>query len=88
MAEDRSIFRNVTLVDRNELTLLGDVDGKYVRVGCLLIQPGTALRYVGDRGVLVIPHWLVVDLGLVSSARTHRPLLETEPLAARPGAAR
>jgi len=55
MAEDRPIFRDVTL---------------------------------GDRVTLVMPHRFVVGLGLVRSARAHRPVLATEPRAGRPVAAR
>lgn len=40
------------------------VGSKIVLVPPLRLLPGTQIRYTGDRGRLVLPHDVAVDLGL------------------------
>ncbi len=42
------------------------IDKRNVLIPRLLIQPGSDVRQVGDRGKLVIHRWLAIGLGLVS----------------------
>ena len=46
------------------LSLVCLIDGIRVSVPSLLIQSGTEVRRNGDRGKLVIPKSLAVDIGL------------------------
>jgi len=47
------------------------VRGKRAALSPLLIQPGSDVWRPGDRGKLVIPRWLAVELNLVDVADEH-----------------
>jgi hypothetical protein len=58
-------FRDVEVLDEVVAGLLCRIAAQQVTVPSLLLQPRTAVRRAGDRGMLVIPRWLGIGLGLV-----------------------
>jgi hypothetical protein len=63
--EEDVVIENVAVV-ANGLTLIVEVDGWRYGVPQHLIRPGSEVRKPGDRGRLVIPRRLAVDLGFVA----------------------
>ena len=55
------------LVRKTDLVLTYVVDGREVRVPPLQVQPGS-ITLPGQRGKLIIPKWLAIDLGLYSAS--------------------
>jgi hypothetical protein len=62
---DRVAFDNVEVIEHGDLTLRCLVAGRIVAVPPLRILPGTTVSYAGDRGRLILPRDVAVQLGLV-----------------------
>jgi hypothetical protein len=56
---------DVAVLDQDVSTVLCLIGGRRVSVPSLLVQSGTTVQHRGDRGMLVIPRWLGIGLGLV-----------------------
>jgi len=65
MDDDVVEVPDVEAVGDTGLTLVCLVGGRRVLVPHVQIETRSAVRAVGDRGVLVIPRWLATNLGLV-----------------------
>ena len=63
-AAERVEIENVVVLKDTDLVLYCRVGEKIVAVPSLRILPGTRIKHLGDRGRLVLPHDLAVDLGL------------------------
>ena len=50
------------------LVLICDVDGQRVGVPPTQVAPHSEVRRPGDRGRLIIPRWLAIDLGLAADS--------------------
>jgi hypothetical protein len=61
---DRIEFPDVEVLDSGGLVLKCRIDGKTVRVPPLRMLPGTTVRRLGDRGMLVLERELAIELGL------------------------
>ena len=57
-------FEDVEVVGDTGLTLVCVVNGRRVMIPPLQLDRRSLVRRVGDRGLLVIPRWLAIDLGL------------------------
>jgi hypothetical protein len=55
---------DVEVLDGGGLVMRCRVGDKIVFVPPLRLLPGTQIRHTGDRGRLVLPHDVAVDLGL------------------------
>ena len=55
---------DVVVLNDTDLVLYCRVGDEIVAVPSLRILPGTQIKHRGDRGRLVLPHDLAVDLGL------------------------
>lgn len=66
--ERRSEFLGVEVLDDGGLTLRCRIEGKVVSIPPLRMLEGTEVRRTGDRGRLVIPWDVAVDLGLVTGS--------------------
>jgi hypothetical protein len=62
---DRLAFDNVEVIEHNDLALRCLVAGRIVTVPPLRILAGTTVAYAGDRGRLVLPRDVAIQLGLV-----------------------
>jgi hypothetical protein len=58
-------FRDVEVLDAKGEDLRCAVAGKQVVVPLLTVQPESEVHAAGDRGLLVIPRWLAIGLGLL-----------------------
>jgi hypothetical protein len=56
---------NVEAVRQTRTELLCRIAGREVAVPSHLIRAGSAVWAWGDRGVLTVPFWFAVDVGLV-----------------------
>ena len=63
--EDPVVFRDVEVIRRTDLILMCRLGDRTVPVPPLRILEGTTVRTEGDRGTLVLPRDLAVDLGLL-----------------------
>jgi hypothetical protein len=61
-------FSYAEAVEQRGMSLHCLVYGKRAALSSLLIQPGSDVWRAGDRGRLVIPRWLAVELNLVDVA--------------------
>ena len=61
-------FSYAEAVEQRGMNLHCIVHGKHAALSPLLIQPGSDVWRPGDRGKLVIPRWLAVELNLVEVA--------------------
>jgi hypothetical protein len=57
-------FEDVEVLEAGGLVMRCRVGGKIVLVPPLRLLPGTQIRQTGDRGRLILPHDVAVDLGL------------------------
>lgn len=64
-------FSDAEAVAQRGMHLYCLVHGKRAALSPLLIQPGSEVWRPGDRGRLVIPRWLAVELNLVDVADDH-----------------
>ena len=62
---DSSRFTDVVVLFETGLSLVVLIDGVRVRVPRHLIQSGSSVAAIGDRGTLVIPTTLAATVGLV-----------------------
>jgi hypothetical protein len=62
---DRVVIADVEVLDGGNLVMRCRVGDKVVWVPSLGTLPGTTIVRRGDRGRLVLPHDLALDLGLV-----------------------
>jgi hypothetical protein len=62
--EDSSRFNDVVVLFDTGMSLVFLIDGLRVRVPRHLIQSGTNVSAIGDRGTLVIPTTLAANSGL------------------------
>jgi hypothetical protein len=63
-ATERVEIADVVVLKDTDLVLYCRVGDEIVAVPSLRILPGTQIKHWGDRGPLVLPHDLAVDLGL------------------------
>jgi hypothetical protein len=63
--EERVTFDNVEVIEHGDLRMLCQVGAKIVAVPPLRILAGTTISYSGDRGRLVLPREVALNLGLV-----------------------
>ena len=64
-AAERVEIADVEVLDYGNLVMRCRVGDRIVWVPSLAAQLGTNIKYRGDRGRLVLPYELAVDLGLV-----------------------
>jgi hypothetical protein len=74
-------FADVEVLDYGGPVMCCRVGDRVVWVPALRVLPGTEIKKQGDRGRLVLPPDLAVDLGL--AGRFARSFSEDQPLAAR-----
>ena len=63
-AAERVEIADVVVLKDTDLVLYCRVGDEIVAVPSLRILPGTQIKHWGDRGRLVLPHDLALDLGL------------------------
>ena len=63
-AAERMEIADAVVLKDTDLVLYCRVGDEIVAVPSLRILPGTQIKHRGDRGRLVLPHDLAVDLGL------------------------
>ena len=68
MAEPTVTFEDAQVVASSDLAIQVRVQGKVVFIGNLQPLPGTTIRRLGERGRLVLPLWVVRELGLYTPA--------------------
>jgi hypothetical protein len=64
MAEPTVTFDDVHVVTASDLAMTVRVQRKVVVVGNAQPLAGTTVRWLGDRGRLVLPRWAARELGL------------------------
>ena len=69
LMRDFMTFEDVEAISSNGLGLLCRVNGKEVWVPyATMVTRARTVRRPGDRGLLIVPHWLAVNLQLLDRA--------------------
>jgi len=68
MSDTTVTFDDVEVVAASDLAMRVQVQGKVIVVGSTQPLAGTTIRWLGERGSLVLPRWAVRELGLSEPA--------------------